>query len=155
MKQFIMSRRIIFSTLPLFFILISWSSDTMDTADEIATTNQLIELVNDHRLSIGKPILIRNSTADKLAAEHTSYMISKKDINSDNFEIRWETLEQKENAQEISENMGFDLSAEETMYAYLKNSWLKVNVEGDFTHTGIAVKKDAMGNYYYTQIFYR
>jgi len=90
-----------------------------------------------------------------LAAEHTSYMISKKDINSDNFEIRWETLEQKENAQEISENMGFDLSAEETMYAYLKNSWLKVNVEGDFTHTGIAVKKDAMGNYYYTQIFYR
>jgi len=155
MKQFIMSRRIIFSTLPLFFILISWSSDTMDTADEIATTNQLIELVNDHRLSIGKPILIRNSTADKLAAEHTSYMISKKDVNSDNFEIRWETLELKENAQEISENMGFDLSAEETMYAYLKNSWLKVNVEGDFTHTGIAVKKDAMGNYYYTQIFYR
>ena len=150
-----MSRRIIFSTLPLFFILISWSSDTMDTADEIATTNQLIELVNDHRLSIGKPILIRNSTADKLAAEHTSYMISKKDVNSDNFEIRWETLELKENAQEISENMGFDLSAEETMYAYLKNSWLKVNVEGDFTHTGIAVKKDAMGNYYYTQIFYR
>jgi len=150
-----MSRRIIFSTLPLIFILLSWSGDTLDTADEIATANQLIELVNDHRISIGKPMLIRNSTADILAAEHTNYMISKKDVNSDNFETRLETLEQEENAQEISENMGFDLSAEETMYAYLKNSWLKVNVEGDFTHTGIAVKKDAKGNFYYTQIFYR
>lgn len=150
-----MSRKLLFSTLPLFFILLSWSSDTIDTADEIATANQLIELVNDHRLSIGKPMLIRNSTADKLAAEHTNYMISKEDVNSDNFETRLETLEQKVNAQEISENMGFDISAEEAMDAYLNNIWLKVNVEGDFTHTGIAVKKDTKGYYYYTQIFYR
>ena len=150
-----MSRKLLFSTLPLFFILLSWSNDTIDTADEIATTNQLLKLVNDYRLSIGKSMLIRNSTADKLAAEHTNYMISKEDVNSDNFETRLETLEQKENAQEISENMGFSISAKETMDANLNNIWLKVNVEGDFTHTGIAVKKDAKGYYYYTQIFYR
>jgi len=150
-----MSRKLLFSTLPLIFILISWSSNPVDTADEIATTNQLIKLVNDHRISIGKPMLIRNSTADKLAAEHTNYMISKNDVNSDNFVTRLETLEQKENAQEISENVGFDSSAEKTMDACLNNIWLKVNVEGDFTHTGIAVKKDAKGNYYHTQIFYR
>jgi len=153
-----MSRKLLFSTLPLFFILLSWSDvniDPRNSTDEITTTNQLIQLVNDHRLSIGLPILIRNSTADKLAAEHTDYMISKEDVNNDNFEIRWETLEQQENAEEISENMGFDLSAEKTMEAYLTNIWLKVNVEGDFTHTGIAVKKDDKGIYYFTQIFYR
>jgi len=153
-----MSRKTLFSALPLIIILLSWSNvdiDNTNLPDEIATTNQLIQLVNDHRLSIGKPLLIRNSTADKLAEEHTNYMVSKADVNNDNFEIRWEALEQKENAEDISENIGFDNSAEETMDAYLNNIWLKVNVEGDYTHTGIAVIKDDKGNYYYTQIFYR
>ena len=40
------------------------------------------------------------------------------------------------------------------MNAYLNNIWLKVNAEGDFTHTGIAVKKGENGKFYYTQIFY-
>lgn len=153
-----MSRKILFSTLPLFFLLFSWSNPHVNNknhTDEIVTANQLIDLVNDHRLSIGQPLLIRNSTADKLAAEHTNYMISKKDVNSDNFEIRLETLEQKENAEEISENVGFDLNAQSAMDAYLNNIWLKVNVEGNYTHTGIAVKKDNSGKFYYTQIFYR
>jgi len=153
-----MSRKILFSTLPLFFLLFSWSNPHVNNknhTDEIVTANLLIDLVNNHRLSIGQPLLIRNSTADKLAAEHTNYMISKKDVNSDNFEIRLETLEQKENAEEISENVGFDLNAQSAMDAYLNNIWLKVNVEGNFTHTGIAVKKDNSGRFYYTQIFYR
>jgi len=153
-----MSRKILFSTLPLFFLLFSWSNphvNNKNLVDEIVAANQLIELVNDHRLSIGQPLLIRNSTADKLAADHTNYMISTKDVNSDNFEVRLETLEQKENAEEISENVGFDLNAQNAMDAYLNNIWLKVNVEGDYTHTGIAVKKDDNGRFYYTQIFYR
>lgn len=153
-----MSRKILFSTLPLFFLLFSWSNPHVNNknhTDEIVTANLLIDLVNNHRLSIGQPLLIRNSTADKLAAEHTNYMISKKDVNSDNFEIRLETLEQKENAEEISENVGFDLNPQSAMDAYLNNIWLKVNVEGNFTHTGIAVKKDNSGRFYYTQIFYR
>ena len=153
-----MSKKIIFSVLPLFFLLFSWSNphvNNANLADEIATTNQLIQLINDYRLSIGKPLLIRNSTADKLASEHTIYMTSKEDVSNDNFETRWEALEQKVNAEEISENIGFDLNAQKAMDACLNNIWLKVNVEGDYTHTGIAVKKDDKGRYYYTQIFYR
>lgn len=153
-----MSRKTLFSTLPLLFILVSWSlinPDIKKSSDEITTSNQIVKLVNDYRLSIGKSALIRNSTADKLAAEHTNYMISKKDINSNNFDIRCETLELRENAVEISENMGYNISAEKTLEAYLANIWLKVNVEGNFTHTGIAVKKDDKDHYYFTQIFYR
>ena len=155
--KIIMSKKALIWTLPLVLILLSWSTPYVDKtilAEEIAATNQLIELVNHHRLDIGKPQLIRNATADKLAAEHTSYMISNKDVNNDNFEVRLETLEQKENATEISENVGIDLTAEDTMNAYLNNIWLKVNAEGDFTHTGIAVKKGENGKFYYTQIFY-
>ena len=152
-----MSKKIYFWMLPLVLMLLSWSSNDLNNAnsvDEIAATNQLISLVNDYRQSIGKPLLIRNATADKLAAEHANYMISKKDVSSDNFEMRWEALELKENAQDISENVGVDVSAEKAMNAYLSRVWLKANVEGDFTHTGIAVKKDAQNRYFYTQIFY-
>ena len=153
-----MRRKILFSTLPLFLLLLSWSNphvNNTNLADEIATTNELIKLVNDHRLSLGIPLLIRNSTADKLAAEHTNLMLSKEDVSNDHFEARWEKLELNESATEISENIGFDVSAKAAMEAYLNNIWLKINVEGDYTHTGIAVKKDDNGRYYYTQIFYR
>jgi uncharacterized protein YkwD len=153
-----MSRKTIFWTLPLVLLLLSWSHNPIDntkkSVDEIKTANQLIQLVNVHRESLGKSKLIRNSLADQLAAEHVNYMISKKDVNNDNFEVRWEALEQQANAKEITENVGLDISAEKAMNAYLSRVWLRANVEGDFTHTGIAVKKDENGNYYYLQIFY-
>lgn len=153
-----MSRKTIIWTLPLVLLLLSWSHNPIDntkkSVDEIKTANQLIQLVNVHRESLGKSKLIRNSLADQLAAEHVNYMISKKDVNNDNFEVRWEALEQQANAKEITENVGLDISAEKAMNAYLSRVWLRANVEGDFTHTGIAVKKDENGNYYYLQIFY-
>jgi len=153
-----MSKKIYFWMLPLVLMLLSWSSDdpnNTSSVDETATTNQLISLVNDYRQNIGKPLLIRNATADNLAAEHANYMVSKKAVTSDNFEVRWEVLEEKENAEDISENVGVDISAEKAMNAYLSRVWLKANVEGDFTHTGISVKKDAQGRYFYVQIFYK
>jgi len=152
-----MSRKTIFWMLPLFLLLLSWSHNPIDSTksvDEIKTANQLIQLVNDHRESLGISKLVRNSLADQLAAEHVKYMISKKDVNNDNFEIRWEALEQQANAKEVTENVGFDVSAEKAMNAYLSRVWLRANVEGDYTHTGIAVKKDENGNYFYLQIFY-
>ena len=152
-----MSRKIQFWMLPLVLMLLSWSNvdpNNVNSADEVKTTNQLILMVNNYRQSIGKSLLIRNATADKLAAEHASYMVSNKDVSTDNFETRWEALELKENAQEVSENVGVDISAEKAMNANLSRVWLKANVEGNFTHTGIAVKKDAEGRYFYTQIFY-
>ena len=152
-----MSRKTIFWILPLFLVLLSWSHSRVDNtklADELKTANRFIMLVNHHRQTIGKPLLIRNEIADKLAADHTNYMISKNDVSNDNFEIRWKTLKQKENAQDFSENVGYDINAAEAMKSCKRTMWLKANVEGDFTHTGIAVRKDANGKYYYTQIFY-
>ena len=122
-----MSRKTIFWILPLIFLLLSWSHNPIDSTksvDEIKTANQLIQLVNDHRESLGKSKLIRNSLADQLAAEHVNYMISKKDVNNDNFEIRWEALEQQANAKDITENVGFDLSAEKAMNAYLSSHYV-------------------------------
>ena len=152
-----MSKKIFFWLLPSFFLLISWSDTNIDfAADEIKTSNELTQLVNTHRQGLGMPLLIRNATANNLAQQHVKYMESKGTVTTDNFIDRLEVLEQKEQAEEMSENVGYGYSsAEKAMEACLKMSWQKVNVEGDFTHTGIAVKKDKKGNYYYTQIFYQ
>lgn len=154
-----MSRKLLLWTLPSIFLFLSWSDVSLNgtnyAEDEATVANQIISLVNDHRTSIGKPLLIRNTTADQLASEHASYMIAKNSVNHDNYDTRWEILEQKENAEEVTENIGYDINAEKAIEECLKNIWLKANVEGDFTHTGIAVKKDKNGKYYYTQIFFK
>ncbi|MCB0472360.1 MAG: CAP domain-containing protein [Flavobacteriaceae bacterium] len=153
-----MSKKLLFLALPLLFFLSSWSGDKpvyTFTADEVSVSNQLIDMVNDYRLSIGLDALKRCKIADDLAAEHTYYMASQGQISNDHFENRLETLENKKDIEDISENMGYGNSAEETMEAYLNNVWLKVNVEGDYTCTGVAVKKDQNGKYYFTQIFYK
>ena len=154
-----MKKRLLIWVLPFILLLLSWSDVNLsahkNAEDEATVANELISLVNNHRQRIGKPLLIRNITADQLAAQHVSYMIAKNDINHDNYDQRWDVLEQKENAEEVTENIGYDEGAEDAVEECLKNSWLKANVEGDFTHTGIAVKKDKNGKYYYTQIFFK
>ena len=154
-----MSKKLFLWVIPVALLLLSWSDVKLDhnpnVVDEFTVANELITLVNNHRASIGKPLLKRNATADKLAAEHAEYMIAKKGVNHDNYDVRWEVLEEKENAEEVTENIGFDVSAEKALSTCLNSIWLKANVEGDFTHTGIAVKKDSSGRYFYTQIFFK
>jgi len=153
-----MSRKLLFWTLPFILLFLSFSDtdhSSSASVDEVMVANELISLVNDHREEIGKPLLIRNATADQLAAEHAAYMIALNKVNHDNYDKRWEVLEQKENAEEVTENIGYDINAEKAVAQCLKNIWLKANVEGDFTHTGIAVKKDKNGKYFYTQLFFK
>lgn len=145
--------------LPFVLLLLSWSSintgNTETKAEELKVANQLVDLVNEYRSSIGKPLLIRNATADQLATEHSIYMVTQQKVSHDNYDKRWDVLEQKEHAEEVTENLGFDISADQALKASLENIWLKANVEGEFTHTGISVKKDANGKFYYTQIFFK
>lgn len=154
-----MSRKLRHLMLPFVVLLLSWSNidsdSTTTNTDELIVAKQLINLVNEHRLSIGKPLLVRNATADQLALSHANYMIEKQEVTHDNYDKRWDVLEQKEDAEEVTENLGFDVTASKALNACLKNVWLKANIEGDFTHTGIAVKKDANGKFYYTQIFFK
>ncbi len=154
-----MNKKLLLWVIPVALLLLSWSDGKLDhnpnVVDEFTVANELVLLVNNHRASIGKSLLKRSETADKLAAQHAEYMVANKGVNHDNYDLRWEILEKKENAEEVTENIGFDVSAKKALSACLQSAWLKANVEGDFTHTGIAVKKDSEGRYYYTQIFYK
>ncbi len=125
-------------------------------SDALTISEEILSLVNQHRESIGKLALIRNSEADKLAADHSNYMISKGAISHDNFGLRFQKLQQEVNANSAGENVAAGYpTAQAVMQGWLNSPGHKANIEGNFTHIGIASIKDSKGRYYYTQLFYR
>jgi len=124
--------------------------------DVLTISEEILELVNQHRVSIGKLALIRSSVADEIATEHSNYMISRGAISHDNFSDRFQELRQLVNANSAGENIaaGYPTAAT-VMQGWINSPGHKANIEGNFTHIGIAAVKDSQGRYYYTQLFYR
>ncbi len=128
----------------------------VDTPGEVSITDEIFTLVNVHRLSKGLPVLEKNATADVLAAEHSRYMIGQGRISHDNRDTKFVTLQENENATRFGENVAAgQTSAQSVMNAWINSTGHRENIEGDYTHIGIAAIKDQNGSYYYTQIFYR
>lgn len=147
----------------VFLILcsaISCSNDDSSTPDETPSetsiTDEILRLVNEYRATKGLDALSKNGTAEQLAIDHTRYMISKANINHDNFDAKFETLKEKENATGIAENVAnFYPDAQSVVTGWINSEGHRKNIEGNYTYTGIAAIKDAEGRYYYTQLFYR
>ncbi|MDY7393762.1 CAP domain-containing protein [Aureibaculum sp. 2210JD6-5] len=143
--------------LLLFVSISSCSEDDSDNMIvEMSMTDQIFTLVNAHRESNGLEKLTRNTTADNLAIEHSRYMIEQDKISHDNFKSRTENLKRNENAKGTGENVAYGYNtAEKVVNAWLNSSGHKENIEGNFTHTGIAAVQNAEGTYFFTQLFYR
>lgn len=122
--------------------------------EALSIAEEILQLVNLHRASIGEDPLAVNNLATQLAEEHTYYMIAQNDISHDNFDERSDRLFDEENATRTGENVAYgQQSAEAVMEAWINSSGHRANIEGDFTHIGIGVKKNSNGVYYFTQIF--
>ncbi len=118
--------------------------------------NEILNLVNDHRISIGlEPIRRDQQHASAHAVEHTQYMIEKGKLSHDNFSVRSKAMKDR-GALAVGENVAYGYKDAET----LVNAWLnspshKSVIEGNYTHSGFGVIKDDRGVYYFTQLFYR
>jgi len=124
--------------------------------EDLTITGEILVLVNQHRQEIGLEALKRSTIADELAIEHTNYMIAQSNISHDYFNIRFQELQQKVNARGAGENVASGYQdASSVMNGWLNSSGHKANIEGNYTHIGLAAIKDAQGRYYYTQLFYR
>ncbi|MDH5413676.1 MAG: CAP domain-containing protein [Flavobacteriaceae bacterium] len=160
-----MSKKLMYLLLPL--ILIVWScsedDDTIIIEDnnteeviDLTITGEILKLVNEHRETLGLSSLKRNNTADELCNDHTQYMIYQGKISHDYFENRWTVLREVENARSAGENVASGYQdAKSVMNAWLNSTGHKENIEGNFTHIGIAAKKDSQNRYYFTQSFYK
>ncbi len=154
-----------FTTILISLIITSCSAEddsrivdgeTTELINEINISNDILTLVNRHRQNLGLSILSKNETAEKLAIDHTKYMISVNQINHNDFNQRGTVLNEQENATSTAENVArFYIDAQSVVNGWLDSSDHRENIEGDYMYTGIAVIKDEEGKYYYTQLFYR
>lgn len=124
------------------------------TVDPVSMEEELLDLVNNHRASIGKIVLQDSPSSYKYAEEHNQYMISRNKLSHDNFEDRATQIAAETNAVSVSENVArYYSSAEIILEAWLNSSSHREAMEGDFTHTTLSVQLDKDGRPYYTQIF--
>lgn len=117
---------------------------------------ELLGIVNTHRMSLGYSSLAFSPEAYEYASDHTDYMIASGSLNHDNFSARASRLSQEVNAEFVAENIAKDYdTAQQAFNGWLESSGHRKTMEGDFTHTAVSVKEDASGNYYFTQLFFR
>jgi len=150
------------------FVLFSCSTEDdgiyFDASSEVLTADatysaiesEILDLLNQHRVSKGltalKPLDIVSNTAD----DHTTYMIGAGEISHDNFQNRSQTLMEKANAKKVGENVAYGYSsAQGAINGWLNSEGHKAVIENPkYTHFGISTEKcKNSGRNYFTQIF--
>ncbi|MCK5442497.1 MAG: CAP domain-containing protein [Maribacter sp.] len=118
--------------------------------------NKLFNLLNEHRLSLNLSSLTFDNLSYSFASEHSEYMISQGVTSHVKFNERAAEISAETGAEFVAENVANDyFTIEDAMKAWLESPGHKENIEGDYSHSAISVKKDPNGNLYFTQIFYR
>ncbi|WP_298553433.1 CAP domain-containing protein [uncultured Algibacter sp.] len=160
----------LFTNLPfmVFLVVFSLSSCTTDNLDDKAETMELslinpekkaieveiLELLNNHRLSLGLNPLEEMTIVKSVAHSHTDYMVDNDQVSHHNFFTRSDYLKSKAGAKKVSENVAFGYSsAEAVVRAWIRSEAHKENLEGDYTNFDISAEKNAEGRWYFTNIF--
>ena len=118
---------------------------------EIETMN----LINAHRVSKGLNPLEKINHMSYKSEEHVFYMIANNVVNHNDFVARSENIMKTLGAKSVSENIAYNYNTPQAVLnAWLASSGHKENIEGNFTHFGIAIKENPVnGRKYYTNIF--
>ncbi|TCK69095.1 cysteine-rich secretory family protein [Winogradskyella wandonensis] len=115
---------------------------------------EVLELINNYRISNGFSALSNNGTVKAVAYTHSDYMRISNEVSHHNFYVRKQSLQENENAQVVSENVAFGYTnAQSVVNAWINSPGHRSNIEGDFTHFDISAEQDENGDWYYTNIF--
>lgn len=155
--------------LPLLVLLaifsFSCSTDSIDESAEAYNQSiivpetktieiQILELINNHRLSIGVNPLESMDIIKSQAFSHTEHMVIENEVSHDNFFERSTFLKSNAGAVSVSENVAYGYTkAESVVNAWLKSESHKKNLEGDFTNFDVSAEQSSEGSWFYTNIF--
>lgn len=119
-----------------------------------STEKETMKLINDYRISIGLNELKIIDYISVKSEEHDNYMITNNVVSHDGFTSRSESIIKVLKAKNVSENIAYNYNSPQTaVAAWLKSTSHKANIEGNFTHFGLAIKINSEGKKYYTNIF--
>ncbi|MFD0836126.1 CAP domain-containing protein [Mariniflexile aquimaris] len=115
---------------------------------------QVLELINDHRASLGLNTLSDMTVVKSVAFSHTDYMVINNEVSHANFYVRSDYLKANAGASRVSENVAYGYSsAQSVVNAWLKSDAHRAVIEGDFTNFDVAAEVNSEGKWYYTNIF--
>ena len=116
---------------------------------------ETLDVINAYRVSIGLKSLEKIDYISVLSEGHDNYMIAKNEINHDLFDSRSENLINVLGAKSVSENLAYNFSTSKSVLAaWLNSPTHKSNIEGDYTHFGIAIRENPVnGMKYFTNMF--
>lgn len=152
----------------IIFTMNSCSSDSSEESTDTPTastqkamtytynSNELetMALINAYRVSIGLNELKEINHISYKSEEHDNYMITNNVVNHDDFVSRSENIMKVLGAKSVAENIAYNYnSPQAALEAWLKSPAHKANIEGNFTHFGLAIRLSAEGKKYYTNIF--
>lgn len=160
----------LFIKLPLLalFTVLTLSSCSTDSFDDKAESLELnlknieaktievdiLDLINDHRMSLGLNPLNDMSIVKSVAYSHTDYMVDKDEVSHANFYTRSNYLKANAGAKKVTENVAYGYSsAQSVVNAWIKSASHKANIEGDFTNFDVSAERNEDGRWYYTNIF--
>lgn len=163
--NFYFLRTLLFITV--IFTMNSCSSDSSETQTVETTTQKMVtytyntseietmKLINEYRVSVGLNVLGKIDFISLKSEEHNNYMIANNVVSHDGFISRSGNIIKVLGAKKVGENIAYNYStAQSALNAWLASPGHKENIEGDFTHFGIAIKENsATGKKYYTNIF--
>ena len=132
------------------------SSATMKVMDYTYNSSELdaMNLINTYRVSVGLNALQQINHISYKSEEHDHYMIANDVVNHNDFVARSENLISVLNAKRVGENIAYNYNTPQSVVnAWLNSPTHKENIEGDYTHFGIAIKTNQEGKKYYTNIF--
>ena len=117
---------------------------------------ELLDLINSYRVQHGLNTLTIIEHISYKANEHNNFMIETNNINHEGFEERKYNLEQVLGAVRVGENIAFGYSSPQAaLTAWIESDGHKANLDGNYTHFGVSIKKDLEGRKYYTNMFIR
>jgi uncharacterized protein YkwD len=116
---------------------------------------ETMEKINAYRASIGLNRLEKINYISFKSEEHNDYMITNNVVNHNDFIARSENIMNIVGAKTVSENIAYNFNTSQAVLtAWLASSSHKSNIEGNFTHFGLAIKESPVnGRKYFTNIF--
>jgi uncharacterized protein YkwD len=134
----------------------SSSTATMKVMDYTYNSSELeaMDIINTYRVSVGLNALQKINHISYKSEEHDNYMIANDVVNHNDFVARSENLISVLGAKRVGENIAYNYNTPKSVVtAWLNSPTHKENIEGDYTHFGIAIKTNQEGKKYYTNIF--
>jgi len=156
--------------LLLLFAVLMFSSCSTDSMDEELNSLsseiiipeskpmevQILDLINQHRESVGLAPLQPLEIIKSQTYNHNDYMIERNQVSHDYFYQRRDFLMNNASAVSVAENVAYGYpTAEGVVNAWLNSESHRATIEGNYTDFEISADYNEDGHLFYTNIFIR